>query len=73
MIDTSAGYGDRLPWPNPGGVDMGGRVSSAQDECILHYVRVRATKTRHLPIDADNNLWVSGRFGENDRHFDLFF
>ncbi|MCP3936500.1 MAG: hypothetical protein GY708_14125 [Actinomycetia bacterium] len=29
-------------------------------------VRVRATKTRHLSIDADNNLWVSGLFGAND-------
>ncbi|MCP3994621.1 MAG: hypothetical protein GY722_06080, partial [bacterium] len=24
VIDTSAGYLDRLPWPNPGGVDSGG-------------------------------------------------
>ncbi|MCP3977593.1 MAG: hypothetical protein GY720_24170, partial [bacterium] len=60
-----------MAWLNPGHVDSGGGVSSAGDECILHYVRVKSTRTRHLSIDADNNLWVSGRFGGNDRHFDL--
>jgi streptogramin lyase len=35
-------------------------VGTAEDECIVHYTRVRSTGTRHLSIDASNNIWVSG-------------
>lgn len=70
-IDTSRGYGDVLAWADPGGVDSAGGVASALDECILHYVKVKATRTRHLSIDAGNDVWVSGIGGANDRVFEL--
>ena len=60
IIDTSTGLGDVKPWPNPGGVDDNGGVSSAEDECIIDYVRTRGTKVRTVAIDADNNVWVGG-------------
>ncbi|MCP4573635.1 MAG: hypothetical protein GY838_14850, partial [bacterium] len=60
MIDTSTGYGDVLPWPNPGRVDTWGGVSTAEDECILHYVRVNSSGTRHISVTRDNSIWVSG-------------
>jgi streptogramin lyase len=70
-IDTSTGYGDILAWPNAGGADSAGGVSTAQDECILHYVKVSASVVRHLSIDRNSNLWVSGLGGSNDRVFNL--
>lgn len=70
-IDTSSGYGDVLAWPNAGGADSAGGVSTAGDECILHYVKVSASVVRHLSVDRDSNLWVSGLGGRNDRVFDL--
>lgn len=60
VIDTSAGLGDVRPWPNPGGVDDNSGVSSAEDECIIDYVRTSGTKVRTVAIDADNNVWVGG-------------
>lgn len=60
VIDTSTGFGDIRPWPNPGGVDNNGGVSSAQDECIINYTRVIATNTRTVAIDANNDVWVGG-------------
>ncbi len=70
-IETSSGYGDVLPWPNAGGVDSPGGVTTAQDECILHYVKVSSSVTRHLSVDRDNNIWVSGLGGSNARVFNL--
>ncbi len=70
-IETSSGYGDILPWPNAGHADSGGGVATAQDECILHYVKVSSSVTRHLSVDRDNNIWVSGLGGSNARVFDL--
>ncbi|MCP4658851.1 MAG: hypothetical protein GY856_25855, partial [bacterium] len=58
MIDTSTGYGEILPWPNPGHVDTWGGVSTAEDECILHYVRVNSSGTRHISVTRDNSIWV---------------
>lgn len=62
QIDTSTGYGDVKPWP--GTVSD---VSAAEDECIIHHVDtdgppVSFSDTRHMSIDADNNLWI-GTFG----------
>lgn len=70
-IETSAGYGDVLAWPNAGGVDSDGGVETALDECILHFTTVSASATRHVSVDANNDVWVSGRFGSNDAVFDL--
>ena len=33
------------PWPNTGGADTNGGVSTAADECIIHYTRVTAGGT----------------------------
>lgn len=67
-IDTSTAYGDIRPWTNAGDVDSLGGVTTAQDECIIHYVRVNSTGTRHISVDGNNNIWVSGT---GDRDFDL--
>lgn len=70
-IDTSIGYGDVLSWSDAGGVDSDGGVETAQDECILHYVKVAAERVRHLSVDAENNLWVSGFLGANEGVFNM--
>jgi streptogramin lyase len=61
-IETSTGYGDVKPWtggaPSP--------VANAEDECILHHVNTDALgfgDTRHMSIDASNNLWVGSFSG----------
>lgn len=68
MIETSRGKGDIKPWTNLGGVDTNGGVATAHDECIIHYVRVASSGTRHLSVDRNNDVWVSGTGGS---HFDL--
>ncbi|MDZ4284611.1 MAG: hypothetical protein U1A28_02205, partial [Patescibacteria group bacterium] len=68
VIDTSAGLGDIKPWLNGGGVDNLGGVSTAEDECIIHYTRVNSTFSRHVSVNTSNNVWVSGI---GDRNFDL--
>lgn len=70
MIDTSTGLGDIRPWLNTGGADNGGGVSTADDECIIHYVRVSGDFVRHVSVDANNNVWTAGNFGF-DNSFDL--
>jgi streptogramin lyase len=60
VIDTSTGLGDVKPWPNPGGVDNNGGVSSAQDECIINYVRTNGANVRTVAVDAQNDVWVGG-------------
>jgi len=60
VIDTSTGLNDIKPWDNSGGADTNGGVSSAQDECIVNYVRVSSSGTRHVSVDANNDVWVSG-------------
>lgn len=59
-IDTSNGLDDILPWPDPDGVDSGGGVSTAEDECILHHVRVSPTRVHHVSLDQNNDVWVGG-------------
>ncbi|HEX3128889.1 MAG TPA: CARDB domain-containing protein, partial [Thermoanaerobaculia bacterium] len=66
VIDTSTGLGDIRPWPNTNGADNNGGVSTAADECIIHYVRVNGTATRTVAITPENDLWVGG-WG-NQRH-----
>jgi streptogramin lyase len=57
VIDTSTGLGDVRPWADASGVR---RVATAEDECITHYVVVNARGTRHVSVDANNDVWVSG-------------
>ncbi|GEM_PF-1750695 len=59
-IDTSTGLGDVKAWANAGGVNNSGGVSTAEDECIIHYIRVSALGARHLSVDKNNNVWVGG-------------
>jgi streptogramin lyase len=65
LIATSRGLGDIRPWLNPGGVDNNGGVTSAQDECLINYVRVPGINTRTVAVDASNDLWTGGA---NTRH-----
>ncbi len=60
QIDTSKGLGDVRPWPNTGGADNNGGVSTAQDECIIDYLRVNGTNVRTLAVDKQNNIWIGG-------------
>ena len=56
-IQTSTGLADILPSAN----ETGNRsVLTAEDECIVHYTEVNSAGTRHMSIDFDNNVWVSG-------------
>jgi RHS repeat-associated protein len=70
-IETSTGQNNTLAWPNTGGADTNGGVSTALDECILHYTRVTAGGTRHLSVNGDNDVWVSGYGSFNAGAFDL--
>jgi streptogramin lyase len=68
VIDTSTAQDDIKAWTNAGGADVDGGVSTAQDECIINYVRVSSSGTRHVSVNEDNDVWVSGTGG---RVFDL--
>ncbi len=68
LIKTSLGLGNILPWPNGGGVDTLGGVSTAEDECIINYVRTPGTGTRTVAIDAQNDVWVGNIFGSNNHN-----
>jgi RHS repeat-associated protein len=68
VIDTSTGFNDIRAWTNAGGANTNGGVSTAQDECILHYTRVNSFGTRHVAVNKDNDIWVSGTSGQR---FDL--
>ena len=59
-IETSTGLGDIKPWLNPGGVDDNGGVSSAEDECIIHYTRTSGTNVRTVAVDGNNDVWIGG-------------
>lgn len=68
LIETSTGFGDLRAWTNTGGVDTNGGVTTAADECIIHYTKVNSFGTRHVSVNKDNDIWVSGTSG---RRFDL--
>ena len=42
-IETSSGLGDILPW--------------GTDEAFLHHVAVSSSGTRHVSVDANNDVW----------------
>lgn len=68
VIDTSTGFDDIRAWPNTGGANTNGGVTLAQDECIIHYTKVNSFGTRHVSVNKDNDIWVSGTSGQR---FDL--
>lgn len=68
VIDTSTGFNDIRAWTNAGGANTNGGVTTASDECILHYTRVNSFGTRHVAVNTDNDIWVSGTSGQR---FDL--
>ena len=64
-IETSTGLSDIRAWAD----DSGARgVATADDECIVHYTQVNSQGTRHVSVDANNDVWVSGSSLQN---FDL--
>lgn len=67
VIDTSTGLGDIRPWPNTGGADTNGGVSTAEDECICNFVRIEGDFARHVSVDKFNNVWTAGNFGSDNR------
>ena len=64
-IDTSTGLGDVRSWTNTSGARG---VATADDECIVHYTKVNSQGTRHVSVDANNDVWVGGSLLRN---FDL--
>jgi RHS repeat-associated protein len=68
IIETSTGFNDIKPWTNTGGANTNGGVSTAADECIIHYTKVNSFGTRHVSVTKANDIWVSGTSG---RRFDL--
>jgi len=58
--DTSTNYGDIKPWSNTNWSDSNGGVTTAEDECIINYVKVSSSGTRHVSVDKNNDVWVSG-------------
>jgi hypothetical protein len=65
IIDTSTGLGDVKVWTNTSGTRG---VGTADDECIVHYTQVNSQGTRHISVDANNDVWVGGL---NLPNFDL--
>ena len=65
VIDTSTGLGDIKNWTDASGTR---NVSTAADECIVHYTEVNSGGTRHVSIDENNDVWVGG---VDPRNFDL--
>jgi len=59
-IETSTGLGTILPWTNAGFADLNGGVTTAADECIIHFVRTSGTNVRTVAVDGSNNVWVGG-------------
>ena len=65
VIDTSTGLGDVRSWTDASGARG---VATAADECIVHYTKVNSRGTRHVSVDANNDVWVGGL---SLRNFDL--
>jgi len=65
IIETSTGLTDLRAWADDSGTR---HVATADDECIVHFVAVNSSGTRHISVNQDNDVWVSG-WGRQD--FDL--
>ena len=52
LLRTSSALGDILAWTNDAGADTEGGVTTAEDECIINYVRVAPSLTRTIAIDG---------------------
>jgi len=75
LIKTSRGWGgyysgappDFLPWTNAGGTDTAGGVSTADDECIINYVRTYGygndAHSGAIAVDQNNDVWVGAWSG----------
>ncbi len=70
LIHTSVGLGSILPWTNTGGVDNNGGVVTAEDECIIRYVRTAGTNVRTIAVDANNDVWTGGYGNKVHQHLD---
>jgi len=64
VIDTSTGLNDVRPWPNA----EANSAAAAADECIINYTTVYSFGVRHVSVNKDNDVWVSGTGGQR---FDL--
>ena len=53
LCDTSTGLNNIRNWP-------GADATTAEDECIINYVLVDSWGTRHISVDSNNDVWVSG-------------
>jgi streptogramin lyase len=67
-IDTSTALGDVKAWTDLTTTVDGRPVATAADECIVHYTKVNSRGTRHVSVDANNDVWVGG---VSTRNFDL--
>ena len=65
-IRTSTGLGDILPWPNTNNSDSDGGVSTAEDECIINYMRVAGIGARTVAVDKLNRVYIGGY--DNQQH-----
>lgn len=65
-IRTSRGVGNVLAWTNANHVDSQGGVSSAEDEAIINYIRVKPTAARTIAVDANNDIWVGGYYASEN-------
>ena len=66
-IDTSMGSDDIGDWTTA-------NVTTAEDECIVHYTKVNSQGARHVSVDKHNDVWVSGTTvdgPDTPRNFDL--
>ncbi|MFH0874064.1 MAG: DUF4215 domain-containing protein [Candidatus Komeilibacteria bacterium] len=66
LIDTSTAQNDIKPWTT---ASVSPGVGTAEDECIIHYVKLpNSSGTRHVSVTANNDVWVAGLYSRN---FDL--
>jgi hypothetical protein len=70
LIRTARGANLQLAWPNTGGADSLGGVSTALDEAVLRYLRVVPTGVRTIIIDTNNNLWVGSHLNFENEFID---
>ena len=71
LIRTSNGLANILDWDAAlTGVDDNGGVATADDECVINYVRTAGTGVRTVAVDANNDLWVGGLINREHEKID---